>query len=274
METLLELPEIDPVEALIAVVGIEAIASREVEKMRVADVERVRTYPKILLARARAMTRGELPRFTVDTYDHAKLLKDLTRPWDEEQLLKTVEPLPPEFDPLIPLFVVRSQQLVEQLRNAIPNLVSKSLLGITDYEPSKAAAHRFGELLEVVIDPLRVIDRMAAGALLKSQVEAVRSYFPGIAGAIDLAIVEVISDEAVTKAGARDRGFFLPEATKRGMNRWFGDAATSPALATALQAAFRKADDKQPSRPDERTSPIAKEVVPPSMRAEAKEAYR
>lgn len=275
METLLELPEVDPVEALIAVVGIEAIASREVEKLRAADIERVLTYPKILLNRARAMARGELPRFTVGAYDHAKLLKDLVRPWDEEQLLKTVEPLPPSFDSLIPMFVVRSQQMVEQLRDAIPNLVSKSILGITDYKPSQAAVARFGEVLEVVIDPLRAIDRMAVSALLKPQVAAVRTFFPSIAAAIDVAVVEVISDEAVTKAGARDKEYFLDRATQRGMNRWFGDSATSPALAKALQLAFHRGDEeKKPPQTDGRTSAIAKEAVPPSMRAEAKEAYR
>src|SRR5262249_44975819 len=193
------MPQIDAVERLLMVVGIDAILSRDVERFGKTKLRRAAGIPDEVSALAGKMVRGDLePDLTLSDLDWRKAVKELVAGWDVEQVTEMVSRFPPEYQAAASALVIKSVALVKQLSDGLPIAKYQTMTGAKDMVAADVAIFRFSSVLEVVRNPLIVFQLMAGGALLKIQAHAVRTVYPTLSAAIDAAIFN-----ATTMAKAR-----------------------------------------------------------------------
>jgi hypothetical protein len=79
---------------------------------------------------------------------------------------------------------------------------------------------KFFSALEVLNDPLRVFPLIATGAILKSQVDAMREIYPTLSKEIDAAVYQAIAKKSAA-SGVRNP-FRLPPRAELGVAVWLG----------------------------------------------------
>lgn len=165
--------------------------------------------------------RPPMPR----SHDYRKLLDHFAKGLQPDQMQELVERFPPGASDMSGSFLMVAQAALEHLKQLFPMSVYTTFTGPTNLTPDDDSVWRFFSQLEVLNDPMRVFPLIACGALLRSQVKAMREIYPTLSAAIDTAAYEAIAKktaEAMPKGGAPSRPFRLPPRAEMGLAVWLG----------------------------------------------------
>lgn len=229
---------IDPVEATLAVVGMDKVISDAVEKITSKDRKRIVKMDEEIKSRVETMIHGNgKPRFSLPP-DYMTLLDSLTKPMNVAQIEKMINALPPEVQTG---FMARSSNIYKFLQNEIPKNSVKTIAGVKQLTPNDPDYFKFHWVYSVICDPLSSIDLMSAGALFRSQSDAVRMFFPSLSESIDDAI-----DEAIPNAKADDESFEVPFETEIGLRVW----RSMPVIQGNYQDVYFNANQERKISPD------------------------
>lgn len=205
---------IDQAEAALAVIGVDAVISRAVEKVSASQRKDIRNLGKMIKSRVSTMlATGVSVKYPLPP-DYMQLLTDLTESMDQEQIQKTISFLP---DDVQMPFMAIAGSMYSRLQEEIPKRVSRSTAGERQLTVDDPDYFRFYWVYSVLDNPMRVIDLIGNGSLLRVQAEAVKEFYPTISEAIDDAI-----DEVIPALRAKDKNFELPMETEIGLNVWRG----------------------------------------------------
>lgn len=260
-----DIPPIEPAEAALAVIGIRPVISRNVERITKSKLAEMDNLPKEITRLAKSLCRDGMAETPIERINYRPMLKQLSEGIKPDQLEEMTAAFPPGFHNLAGAFLAFALQLIQQLQQMLPKSVFQTLAGYTNLVPSDVAVWRFANILAVLDNPLSVFSLMGTGALLKSQVGAMRLVYPSLTAAIDAAIDEAKLDEQ----GVKKNWQFAPRA-EIGVKVWTGTPRVDPKTLTALQANTQAAKDQQAAQKQQiadRTSQASKDSLTSTQRA-------
>lgn len=225
---------------MLAAVGMRAVISRKVERITRAQLEEMNTLPRDLTKAARALADGEANPIKYEKVKYRDTLKDLARGWEVEQVADMVAQFPVEYHATGQTLVVKSIQLINAMLKEYPVTSYQTVAGSDQLSPSDTRMFRFISVLEVLDQPLMVFDLMAQGAILQSQVKAMRLVYPSMSAAIDAALFDAVSRKRADK-----KSFQLPTRAEYGVKAWFGKGPVSTSTLARAQATIKDSQLKQ-----------------------------
>jgi hypothetical protein len=238
--------DIAPAEAVLATIGIEPILSREVERFTADKVRSAMGLQKRVWTLARKLAKGTLePEVEAPELNYNRILRELTTPWDVQQITEMVAAFPPEMSGLMASFLPLASRAVAFMKSQFPVQVRQSVTGVQNVRPPDLAVGRFEVILGVINDPCSVFPLMVNGALLRRQVLAVQAIYPSFA----MCVVESLR-EAITMEKARKQTYALSYAAELGIEKFLGTSTMPTALKQSLQEPPQPAPtptDKRPS---------------------------
>jgi hypothetical protein len=260
------LPTVDPVELMMATVGIKAIISREVEPVTKAMLEQMHTLPERIYKDIHTMVNGGDIEYEPEPYNYRKSLQDLAQGWDIEQVQEMTDKFPPGFTKYGQALVIRSQEIIQVMLRDYPMTSYQTVAGSDSLAPSDTKMFRFVNVLTVIDHPECVPYYIHCGGLLQSQVKAMRAVYPTLSEFIDACLFD-----AITKAKANKKSFQLPFRVEYGVKAWWGRPPISDqSLAKAQMVAKASTSKKQiaeqnqaappPTRSDASNSPDTTEL--------------
>lgn len=218
MPQLPDLPQIATVELLLIQVGVDAIISREVEKIGKGKLREMAAIPGEIRSLARKLVRGDLePSLSLSDFEWRAAVRDLSAGWDQDQVVEMCQQFPPELQAAASALIIKSVALIKELSEGLPLTRYQTLAGSKSLVPADTHTLRFACVLEVIRNPLIIFQLAAGGALLKIQAHAVRETYPTLSSAIDAAITGQIMVEKAEK-----KSFELDERAERGVKTWMG----------------------------------------------------
>jgi len=254
------LPTVDPVELMMAAIGIKAIVSREVERISEKHLRDMDKMPQRLQEAVKACVNASVVPYEPEPYDYRKTLLDLARGWDIHQVQEMIEQFPSDFAAAGSAVIVRSQEIIKAMLRDYPVTNYQTVAGSDQLTPSNTKMFRFVQVLEVIDHPECVPYLIHCGGLLQSQVKAMRSVYPTLSEFIDACLFQEI-----TAARAKNPDFQLPFHTEFGVKAWWGrppisDQSLAKAQMVAKAATAKKnqqqqAESKPPSRQSVADSP-------------------
>lgn len=256
--------DIDHVECMLAVIGIRPIISKEVEKVTMAQAREALELPKTIYAKAYEVVCGDKFKVPRSGINYKKMLIDINEKYNEAQMIAMVEKFPPALHALRDQFIAKAQEVVKLLQSLFPMQTKTTMLGPENIAPPMLAVKRFVTSLDVLDNPLTVLEHIACGSLLKSQTVIMEEVYPTLSEAITDALIE-----AATREKAKAQSFRLPAKVNVGYGIWTGVPRVTPALQKRLQDNFAKAKEKKDSSPAGQsgtaTSVVAKEALTPTQ---------
>lgn len=209
---------VDPGELALATVGISPIIDGEVPKFGIERQREAHGIPNKLLRLAADVTDGEIKRPPMPRpHSYRKLLDHFAAGLQPDQAQELIERFPHDASDMAGSFLMTAQAALQHLKQLFPMSVYSTFTGPKNLTPDDEAVWRFFSQLEVLNDPLRVFPLIATGAILRSQVMAVREIYPTLSQAIDAAIYEAIAKKSASKANYR-----LPPRAELGVSVWLG----------------------------------------------------
>jgi hypothetical protein len=250
------LSNIDPGEAVLAIIGLHAVIQNEIPRW---TLEKQRELDKL---------RDEIQELADEAIQGKIELRPLKREKDYDTLLaKIKEPLSPEriraiqfrfpdsADEIVSYFIVVLQNSWAHLGEIFPVSEYLTFMGPKNLTPTGDKTWQFFNKLLVLNDPRDVFMLISSGAMLKSQAEVVKEFFPTLSQAITDSLYA-----AIAKTKAEDEGFLMPSQTSTGLANWLGrrtvDYDPNPAKSTAPKN----------SLPQKQASPGAAVSLSPSER--------
>ena len=230
---------IDPVEAMLAVIGVSPIVSHEVEQVTPEQWERARDLEFEINKRAHELVAGQTPHASdPPRAPYMRTLRDLTTPYQPAQVEQMLESLPPEMTGLEGQFAALAQKAFFFLGSQLPRQATANSAGWTQLKPPERLFDRFLALMLVLDDPLQVFDLAASGRLLSSQVGAIRAVMPSVLDHMQLSTARELRAER-----ARNHASRVPYHIDIGIQRLLGKDLTPKALRVLLAA-----PDPQPAQ--------------------------
>lgn len=249
---------IDPTEALLAVIGVRPIISRQVEKVYRRDLAEANRMPARIEALARAVCRRELVDVPMGDFKYTAALRDLNEKYNEAQVEAMVRTMPEEIKTP---FVLKAGEVFQMLAAEIPKSVTSTITGFRNVLPDDMAVHKFIAKLDALDDPLRVFPWMATGSITKRQIEAVRQVYPTISAAIDEALHEAAGHEKAAK-----KSWELSPHAEIGVGKWSGHPRIPPGLGAKMQANYAEAHKPPPAQHKSgKDNAVAKEALSPAQ---------
>jgi len=225
---------IDPSEATLAVIGMDAVISDAVEKVSAKQRRRIRKLDEEIKHRVGEMIHGRLKcDFPLPPPYRETLSKLFDSPIKPDQVQKMIAPLPQDVQNG---FVAISSGVYKDIRDEFPRNTFKSIGGDITLDADDVEYFRWFWLYSVLNDPLRVINLMSTGALLRFQVDSVRENYPSISQCIDEAI-----DEAIPDARVKDSMFVPPLEADTGIKVW----RSLPIIQGEYQMVYAKDNEEQ-----------------------------
>lgn len=262
---------VDPVEAMLAVIGVRPILAKDVPKLTMEKAREIVDVPKRIYQLAKQVVRDETFDVPLGTINYKTMLDQLfptdRQAPDEAHIVDMVSKFPPVLHAVTSDFLVEASKVIGYLRDLFPRQTKQSLTGETNIAPSALAVRRFVTTLDVIDNPFHVFALISTGSLLNSQRQAVRTVYPTISTAIDDAFDEAKNYELVQK-----KSWQFPPHVQIGLSAWQGLPRLPNGMQTRLQKNFAEANVKsnsQPPKPTEGTSQsiAAKESLTNTQRA-------
>lgn len=260
-----DLPPIAPEETALAVLGIRPIISRSLERVKRSQFDEMGNLPKEISRLAKSVARDGMAEVPLDRANYRTMLRELSEGIKPNELQAIVEAFPADHHALAGAFLAFAVQLIQQLQKMLPRSVMQTYAGYRDLVPSDVAIWRFANILAVLDKPLTVFSLMGTGALLKSQVGAVRLVYPTLSACIDQAMQEAVLDERSAK-----KTYELAPRAEMGARVWSGTPRIDPKTLSALQANTQAAKDQQAAQKQQiadRASQSTKDDMTTTQRA-------
>src|SRR5688572_15571516 len=160
-------PDIDPGEAIVAVVGVRPFLTTEIERITAPMWREISTIDRRISRLAQQLARGSLDKADApEEVDYTPTLMAFTRPPDPEQIEAMLQDVP--LQAALPFLVVAARAY-NSLRETFPICVERTVFGANQLEPSEFALGMFEDLLEVADRPLSVFHMVASGRFTTRQ---------------------------------------------------------------------------------------------------------
>lgn len=260
-------PVIAPAEALLAIIGIKPVVSREVEKVYLYQLREAMALGKTVTKKAKDLVNGDLEDTYADTIDYKAVLKDLAKGFQIRQVQQMLAAFPGKYRSLGAGFAMLASSLATELQKMYPISTYATVSGSTNEAPTDLKLWSFVNLLEVLNDPLMVFPLMASGALLRKQGQAIRLVYPTLSAAIDAALFQ-----ATVSAKAGKKSFELDSRAEIGVKAWFGQSPIPTELLQHAQANHAEAERQQQTQPQPPPPSKNASFLSPSERADSNPA--
>lgn len=218
---------INPGELALATIGVSAIIDGNVPKMGIERQRAAYAIPGKLQKLAADVVDGEIKRPPMPRpHSYRKLLDHFAKGLQPDQIQSLVAAFPHDASQMSGEFLLCAQAALEHLKKMFPMSVYSTFTGPQNLTPDDVSVWRFFSQLEVLDDPLRVFPLIATGALLKSQVQALREIYPTLSGqpdtneGIDAAIYGAVATRSAAAPLAKP--FRLPPRAELGVATWLG----------------------------------------------------
>lgn len=223
---------IAPVEAAMAVIGLRAIVSKTVERIKADQLKRIDGIEKEVTRLARDVVNDKLTETFYSDLNYRATLRDLSEGFDLKQVQEMADHFPAQYRDIGLALTAQSSEVIAALMKMVPTSSYETITGAKSLLPSDVKVWRFVSILEVLDDPLLIFPLMNTGALLRSQASAVRKLYPTLSAAVDAALFD-----ATVKAKAKKRSFELAPRAEVGVQAWISTSPTaSPAVAAQRKA--------------------------------------
>jgi hypothetical protein len=216
---------INPGEAALAVIGMDAVLRNDVPRVGVEKLREIDNLEKTVQAKARDLIAGDLSTPAIPrVHSYRFLLDRLSRPLPPAEVEGFVSRFIPEGAETAGLFTIQVQQVMDKLKAMFPTSEYVTFTGPKTMVPAADAVFKFFNQYMVINDPLLVFDLMAEGALLSSQAKSVQDSYPTLSGNKDEpgAITAALYD-AIAKAKAAKKSYQLPRKIAAGVANWLGN---------------------------------------------------
>jgi hypothetical protein len=249
----MDLPEINPVEKCLAVIGVRPIISRKVEHITKATLAEIEGLLRQIERLARKLVRNDLTETFHSDLNYRQTLKDLARGVDVHQVEEMVKGFPPQYRATGTALALAASGIIQGLLKLLPKSEYQTLSGVQTLIPPSTKIFRFVSILEVLDALLQVFALMNTGALLRSQAAAMRAVYPTLSAAIDAAIFE-----AITAARATKKSFQLAPRAEIGVKAWQGQGPVSKSSLQLAQANVQRQKDRQAAQKQPTGTPPAR----------------
>lgn len=218
---------IDPGELALATIGVSAIIDGDIPRMGIERQREAYAIPAKLERLAADVVDGDIKRPPMPRpHSYRKLLDHFAKGLQPDQVQSLIAAFPHDASAMSGSFLLCAQNALEHLKKMFPMSVYTTFTGPQNLTPDDVSVWRFFSQLEVLDDPLRVFPLIATGAILKSQVDAVREIYPTLSGqkgstdGIDAAIYAAIAKRSA--AAPKSKPFRLPPRAELGVAVWLG----------------------------------------------------
>jgi hypothetical protein len=236
-----DLKPIDPIEALIAAIGVYPVLDREPGKVRMAKIHEARDISAKVETLAKQLAADELQEIPVDEVNYrAVLAKLIEEKFTIDRGTDIAALFPSQASGEATKYLIAIGDIIKTLAKKFPIPVYTTFAGSSTMVPSDVATWRWASLLQVMDSPLDVFPLIATGALTSNQAKAVRQAFPTLTQAIDSAL-----QQAVEAARAKDKTYELPSRAEFGMRIWLDRPRYSPAMMKTFQDNVKRATEEQ-----------------------------
>ena len=160
------LPEIAPVEVLLATIGLKPIISRAVETISSEKLAEMAGMPDEIRRLAKQLVRSEsvsVPAYP--DFDYRGAVKELAKGWDVQQVLAMIKKFPSQYAATGTALVVKAEATIKQLLQGYPVAQYQTLTGSVNLLPSDMKLFKFVTVLEAIDEPLNVFKFMSSGSL-------------------------------------------------------------------------------------------------------------
>ena len=199
--------EINKGEAALAVIGMKAVLSREIERITAPQKRDMNDYGRVIEKRIKELFNEEVKCTWPLPPSYKSMLKQTSEKVELSQIEQMISPLPSEVQME---FTTIAGKVYVALQALLPKRSSITLSGNTQLTIDDPTYLSFYNIFRVLDDPLQVIELASCGALLKSQCESVRSIYPTISAAIDEAIQNDVTN----------RKHDIPHVVEYGLSTW------------------------------------------------------
>jgi hypothetical protein len=257
---------IDPAEAMLAVIGMQPILSKEVERVTMEQVREMANIQRTVYSMAKEVMRGEVHKVPLGNINYKRMLDQITEKYDEAQVIAMASKFPPALHAITSDFIIDAGKAVDFLRHIFPIQRKLGFNGQSAVLPPATAIARYTTTYHILDNPLRTFAHIACGSLLKSQTLAVKQVFPTISAAISDAF-EAAQESELNKK----KSFQVPPKVQRGLAVWKDLPSVPLQLQQRLQQNFADADkEKEPPKAQTEgtaQSVAAKEAITNTQRA-------
>jgi hypothetical protein len=178
---MVQLPQdLDPGEAIAAVVGIRPLLTKKFERISADQWERIGKLDKTIYKLARDLAREQLDRTTFTPIDYDQYLTALSTDIDPAQIESIVAQFPIAFHDATTAYLGQVAKTLRFLRGKFPISTFKTLFGTQNLPPSETDIFAFEDLLEVVDNPMSVFEMVDSGRLTSDIALALMQISPSI----------------------------------------------------------------------------------------------
>lgn len=253
---------IDPAEAILAVVGIRPLLTDEVERITRPMWNEISRLDRTIHEQARALADGNLDRSKAyPQVDYETTLKSFSAPPKPAQIEAMLRDIPAGQD--LP-FLAAAARAYNYLRGLYPICVERTVFGANQLEPGEFALGAFEDLLQVVDQPLSVFGMIESGRFTTKQAAAMQAVYPTLYPEIAIEVVGA----CMAKKG--DQPSWDPEFG-RGISVLLGVPGIDPGLRAALEATKPQPAANPPPQGQPPKSQRAKLIATKSDRLELEE---
>jgi hypothetical protein len=254
-------PDLDPGEAVAAIVGIRPLLTKAFERITAPQWEEIGKLDKTIYSLARDLAREKLDRSSFPAIDYDQYLDALSSDVDQAQVRSIVAQFPIEFHDATTAYLGQVAKTLRFLRGKFPVSTFKTLFGTQNLEPSVTDIFAFEDLLEVVDRPLAVFELVDSGRLTSDIALALMQLYPSIYAKVVGDIVVRCATEKAAEGEDFDPHFELALAVLLAV------PGVDPTLRQQLQAPPPQQQQPQQA-PEPNSNTQAQRLAPPSEKSD------
>jgi hypothetical protein len=253
---------IEPGEAILAVVGVRPLLTDEIERITRPMWTEIERLDRTIHEMAEGLANGRTNRDKAyPSVDYEATLKAFSRPPAPAQIEAMLADVPPGAD--MP-FLAAAARAYNLLREQYPICVERTVFGANQLEPGPFALGMFEDLLEIVDKPLSIFGMIESGRLTTKQAAVMQSAYPTLYPEIAIEVVGA----CMAKKG--DNPNWDPQFG-RGMAVLLGIPGVDPGLRQALAAVQPPPTEKPQDQGQPPKSQRARLIATKSDRLEMEE---
>lgn len=220
--------QIDPAEAVLSVIGVRPIVSHEIEHVTSLQLGKAHLVGPDIDKQAKALIYNKIKpdNEDFDPIFYYKTLRDLTTPYDKQQVISMIQSIPEFMGELQTKFIALAGQTFQYLYKNFPIQARQALTGPSNTRPPSQQIVKFESLLYVLDDPMRLFGLVASGLISQDQLDGLQAIYPTILKQMKKSLATFVSERK-----ARDGiKFHLAHNTESSIERVLGlDSGHEPA---------------------------------------------
>lgn len=211
--------EINPAEALMAVMGLGPALGDEMPRVSAAILLDAARLPRTIAKLAKECVCGEMPSFRIRVRQHSwkKLHEVLGKPVPAHVLESIQMSFPANASEMANLYQTQVQNVHGHLAATLPVQEIQTFTGPKFHEPDDLSTFGFWSVLNLLADPLSVFGLVSNAAILEDQIAPFKDNFPTLFQAVNQALWDALAAEEVA-----DQEYRTPYVVQQGLGVWLG----------------------------------------------------